>query len=118
MLLTSLPSSAQYIITVPAEITVQSSSAVCVFVCGIPGWLSICMLPLVVWQCFSGPLIQYDHFTVPEGKSRYSAQHTWRTRFVASLQGTYRMCWAVVVGPRCRNQAQILAADQSTSPWA
>lgn len=47
--------------------------------CEIPAWLSICLLSLVVWQCFSGPLIQYDHFTVPGGKWRYSAQHTQHT---------------------------------------
>lgn len=80
-------------------------------VCGIPAWLSVCLLSLVVWQCFSGPLIQYDHFTVPGGKSRYSAQHTQHTQHTklpTGLQGTYRMRWAVLVGPRCRYQAQIL----------
>lgn len=82
--------------------------------CWIPAWLSLCPLPLVVWQCFSGPLIQYGHFTV-----RHNAQgkHSFPTG-LAGLQGAYRMRWAVVGGPRCRNQAQILPTGQSKSPWA
>lgn len=32
--------------------------------------------------------------------------------------GPYRMRWAAVVGPRCRNQAQILTPGQWASLWA
>lgn len=95
--------------------------SVCVFsriVCGIPAWLSICLLSLVVWQYFSGPLIQYGHFTVPGGKSRYSAQHTWCTHPLPDLQGIYWILLGRCGGPRCRNQAQILTPDQSAPLWA
>lgn len=68
------------------------SVCVCVCVCFSVGVRSrpgcfIFLLSLVVWQCFSGPLIQYDHFTVPGGKSRYSAQHTQYTQLLLVCRG-------------------------------
>ena len=110
----------------------QSLVCVCVCVCfpaGVvrdPGLAAHLSAVIGGVACFSGPLIQYDHFTAPGGKSRCSVsvctvQHTrWRTHVLSStgLQGTYRMRWAVGVGPRCRNQAQVLAPDQSTPLWA